>query len=602
MQNQEHIVDAVFKDDSPVATVERIIEILRRHGITPVERWGETCVPYCFYLSVKIDGTNFSVNGKGLTKEFARASGYGELMERLQLGLAKAPAMQKDGTYSFDTDRFPPVPVSALIDEHADVFEAIALQSNTPITAEAMVKQFADADGQVPCVSCYDLTTGRTVPFPNDMRLKIYGSNGSAAGNTYEEAIVQALSEIVERHNQYRTLQQQITLPDVPEQRLRQCPIAYRIISHLREQNFQVLIKDCSFGEKFPVICAVVIDRTTGKYHAHFGAYPIFEIALERALTESFQGHNIRTIAEFDDFLYSEGEVRTLSAVSNEFTRGSWKKPIEFFYGMPQFPYRDNLGFAGGNNQSLLQECVEYFKEKGLRILVYNAATLGFPTCQVLVPGYSELFTDRLCLAKNPYRYFYAANRALRCPSEASLADKMGLMMHLDQMKQHASGISKSKGFVNNANLSVTVTPEEDNFLMNASLGYILYDLGRKNEALRHLDAMLSTCKEQDVGYLTALKRCMRLSLLGYDSRHIHEILQIFHDSSFVDELCGLIEQGKNPLERFTLHCRMDCTDSCPLRSKCCHQTLQQLCQMISQKQKELDFASFCAEMRRLLP
>lgn len=601
MQNQEHIVDAIFKDDSPVATVEKIISILRRHGIEPVERWGDTCVPYCFYLSVKIHGTNFSVNGKGLTKEFARASGYGELMERLQLGLAKAPAMQKDGTYSFDTDRFPPVPVSELIDNHGEVFEAIARRSNTPITAEAMVKQFADASGQVPCVSCYDLTTGRTVPFPNDLRLKIYGSNGSAAGNTYEEAIVQALSEIVERHNQYCTLQQQLTLPDVPEERLHQCPIAYRIISHLREQNFQVIIKDCSLGEKFPVICAVVIDRTTGKYHAHFGAYPIFEIALERALTESFQGHSIRTIAEFDDFLYSENEVSSLSAVSNEFTRGSWKKSVEFFYGMPRFPYRNHLGFAGGNNQTLLKECVEYFKEMGLHILVYNAATLGFPTCQVLVPGYSELFTDRLCLAKNPYRYFYAANRALRCPSEANLADKMGLLMHLDQMKQHASGISKSKGFVNNANLSVTLTPEEDNFLMNASLGFILYDLGRKNEALRHIDAMLHTCQERDVGYLTALKRYLRLSLQGRNSRQIREILQIFHDPSLTEELCDLMETGQNPLERFTLHCRMDCAGTCPLRSKCCHQTLQQLCQMISQKQKELDYSAFLEKMSHLL-
>lgn len=601
MQIMEQIVDTVFKDDSPVATVEKILGILRQHGIEPVERWGETCVPYCFYLSVKIDGTNFSVNGKGLTKEFARASGYGELMERLQLGLAKAPAMQKDGTYSFDTDRFPPVPASELISEHGEIFEAIARRSNTPINAEAMVRQFADASDQVPCVSCYDLTTGRTVPFPNDIRLKIYGSNGSAAGNTYEEAIVQALSEIVERHNQYRTLQQQLTLPDVPEERLRQCSIAYRIISHLREQNFKVLIKDCSLGEKFPVICAVVIDRATGKYHAHFGAYPIFEIALERALTESFQGHSIRTIAEFDDFLYSESEVRSLSAVSNEFTRGSWKKSVEFFYGMPQFPYRDNLGFSGGNNQSLLRECVEYFKEKGLRILVYNAATLGFPTCQVLVPGYSELFTDRLCLAKNPYRYFYAANRALRCPSEASLADKMGLLMHLDQMKQHASGISKAKGFANTANLSVTLTPEEDSFLMNASLGYILYDLGRKNEALRHIDAMLSTCQEQSIGYLTALKRYLRLSLQGQDPRQIREILHIFHDSSLVEELCRLMEDEKNPLERFTLHCRLDCTDHCPLRSKCCHQTLQHLCQMISQKQKELDYTAFCQKMSCLL-
>ena len=601
MELLKNMIDGVFKDNSPVATVDNIIRILRQHNIEPVERWGETCVPYCFYLSVKIDGTNFSVNGKGLTKEFARASGYGELMERLQLGLAKAPAMQKDGTYSFDTDRFPPVSLSTLLNEHGRVYEAIALRSDSPVTPAAMLQQYADASGQIPCVSCFDLTSGETVPFPNDMRLKIYGSNGSAAGNTYEEAIVQALSEIVERHNQYRTLQQQLTPPDVPEERLRQCPIAYRIIQHLREQNFRVMIKDCSLGEKFPVICAVVIDQTTGRYHAHFGAYPIFEIALERALTESFQGHNIGTIAEFDDFLYSSQEVHSLSAVSNEFTRGSWKKPVEFFTGEPEIPYCEDLGFAGGDNRSLLRECVEFFKEKGLQILVYNAATLGFPTCQVLIPGYSELFTDRLCAAKNPYRYFYAANRALRCPAEASLSDQMGLLMHLDQMRKHAGGITKSRGFVNNANLSATLTPEEDGRLMNASLGYISYALGRKNEVIGCVDAMIGDCAEADAGYLIALKRYLKLSAQGRDAGQIREILQVFHGEALVEELCGLMEAGKNPLERFTLHCKMDCSESCMLYHKCCHQTLQQLCEMISQKQKELDYGAFCEIMRQLL-
>lgn len=600
MESKEHIVDAVFKDDSPAATVEKIINILHQHGIKPVEHWGDTCVPYCFYLSVRIDGTNFSVNGKGLTKEFARASGYGELMERLQLGLAKAPAMQKDGTYSFDTDRFPPVPISTLLSQHTPVFEAVARQSNTPISAEAMLRQFADGDGQIPCVSCYDLTSGQTVPFPNDLRLKIYGSNGSAAGNTYEEAIVQALSEIVERHNQYVTLQQQLTLPDVPEERLAKCAVAYRIINHLRQHNFRVLIKDCSLGEKFPVICAVIIDRSTGKYHAHFGAYPIFEIALERSLTESFQGHSIRTIAEFDDFLYSDGEVQSLSSVSNEFTRGSWKKSVAFFHGTPQFPCSTEGGFAGGDNRSLLKECVEFFKKKGLQILVYNAATLGFPTCQVLVPGFSELFTDRIDMAKNPYRYFYAANRALRYPSQATVSDRMGLLMHLDQMKLHAGGISKARGFGNNANLSATVSNDEDSLLMNASLGYTFYALGRRNDALKCVEAMLPLCPEE-AGYLTALKRYQKLSAQGKNSEEIREILQIFHEPSLVESLCDLMESGQNPLEKFTLRCRMDCDDSCPLFNKCCHKSLQSLCQMISDRQKELNHESFCEKMNQLL-
>ena len=82
----ENIVDAEYKDSSPVQTVNRIKCILDDYGIETEEIWLETNVPYCYALSVVEKNTGFRVNGKGLTREFALASGYGEFMERLQLG------------------------------------------------------------------------------------------------------------------------------------------------------------------------------------------------------------------------------------------------------------------------------------------------------------------------------------------------------------------------------------------------------------------------------------------------------------------------------------------------------------------------------------
>ena len=84
--NNIPVIDTMYKDDSPINTVNRIKNILNDYGIKTIERWNDSGVPYCYSLRVSVFGTVFGVNGKGVTKEFALASGYGELMERLQLG------------------------------------------------------------------------------------------------------------------------------------------------------------------------------------------------------------------------------------------------------------------------------------------------------------------------------------------------------------------------------------------------------------------------------------------------------------------------------------------------------------------------------------
>ena len=84
-----NLLDADFKDESPLKTVAHIKQILKDNGIETMETWVETSVPYCYVISIRVVGTTFVVNGKGLTKEFTLASGYGELMERLLKGQFK---------------------------------------------------------------------------------------------------------------------------------------------------------------------------------------------------------------------------------------------------------------------------------------------------------------------------------------------------------------------------------------------------------------------------------------------------------------------------------------------------------------------------------
>lgn len=61
-----------------------------------------------------------------MSKEFALASGYGELMERLQLGYTGAPGMQKDGSYSFDETKYVPVDLVTLAKDERKVFHRLS--------------------------------------------------------------------------------------------------------------------------------------------------------------------------------------------------------------------------------------------------------------------------------------------------------------------------------------------------------------------------------------------------------------------------------------------------------------------------------------------
>ena len=76
-----------YKETTPDKTVKRIKEILKKHKIEIEENWGKKSKVGTYSLRVCIKGTNIGQNGKGMTKEYAMASGYAEFLERYQNGM-----------------------------------------------------------------------------------------------------------------------------------------------------------------------------------------------------------------------------------------------------------------------------------------------------------------------------------------------------------------------------------------------------------------------------------------------------------------------------------------------------------------------------------
>lgn len=573
----------IIKDAKPVDTVEKIKAILKKYNIETQEKWLETGVPYCFALRVTVKGTTFGTNGKGLTKELALASGYGELMERLQLGFIGKIDIQKDTSASTNDVISEKVSAKELFINNRKWYDLYTLRlklfTGETTEAEQILMQYADKEGNVLATPFYCINKKTKEYLPTKLCKNIYTSNGCAAGNTSEEAIVQAISEIVERHNETQIVLNNMTPPDVPEKILIKCTEAYSFITYLRDNGFKVTVKDCSLEGKFPVVSVCIIDIKTGKYHTHFGAHPMFGVALERALTESFQGRNLSNISEIEDFCFAKDGFN-LKNLLNELIYGAAEKNHTFFTGNPTYQYNTNVGFSGSNNKEWVKECIEYFSGLGFDILIRDSSCLGFSTYQVIIPGYSEVFCQRFSQKTNEIYYYDKAVRTLRNPSEASLSEKMGLLMSL---------VRHNRGFVRESGLHVSLTQEEESYFMASALAYVNFEMKKYAETISFINSMLLTRFTENEELLICIKRYLSLLINEIDIENIKNTLRFFHTKESVDKLFLCIENNKNPLDEFTLHCDEKCNVSCPLHDKCCNNRICELQSILLKATKELN-------------
>ncbi len=600
----EEFIDAVFKDDSPLNTVNTIRSILRTNGIEIEESWHETKVPYCYSLSLSIKGINFSTSGKGLSREFALASAYGEMIERVQLGYLSSKATQKDGSYSSNNGQDVKVPIKQLLDENIEIYQKMSERllkwNGKELSAEEILSQYASKEGDVSATPFVSLIDGKLVYLPSKIRRASYATNGCAAGNTIEEAIVQALSEIVERFYRLRIIKENLCAPQIPDEVLQKYETAYKIIEYIRSQGYRVWVKDCSLGDGFPVLCVCFVHKATGKYHTHFGAYPIFEIALTRALTETFQGRSVDSFAEYSDFFYSKEEKDFLYNISQELIYGTAKRLPEFFIGEKDISYDKDSGFTGKTNKELLKECISFFKNQGYNILVRNASCLGFPTVQVIIPGYSEAYVHRLAKDMDDNRYLEHAFKVSRNPSSASMSDLIGFLMHNVERSKFVSHYNKG-GFLAGAKIMAGIPKEQELFYQLATTAYVYFTMGKYAAASKSIGDMIKLNNGFKEELLICIKRYLDLTLKEINSDKIEELLRQFHSAETVALFLDYINNGKNPLDEFVLHCDMRCEDSCILKSSCCQKTAEKIVTLINDKTKELDINSFCDSINSLI-
>lgn len=397
-----------YKETSPLLTVDKIKSILCSLGISTEEHWFETNEIGTHSLRINVKGTTIGSNGKGMTKDYARASAYAEFIERLQNNklqgnstLTTILRSTKKGPYLYVNEKI--LTSQELAKECSSFVKMFAINHNINPnnvnkvsellrTVQKMDYNILGQKDKFICLPYHSTKQDEIVYIPYFISNLHYGSNGMCAGNTRSEALVQGISEILERFVQAKVVMDQITLPDIPESYIKKYPYIYEMYKKIKEStNYSIIVKDCSFNGKYPVCALIISEVSTGKFGVKFGCHPDFTIALERIFTEATQGINLDKFSQKTKFdFYNNGVSNRLNLV-NGYKTSDALYPYQLFSNESKYNFTEPKSVDGLNNNDLLDVFVDSLVDEGYDLLIHNVSFLDFPSYQIIVPGLSEL-------------------------------------------------------------------------------------------------------------------------------------------------------------------------------------------------------------------
>ena len=136
------------------------------------------------------------------------------------------------------------------------------------------------------------LTTGLDTLIPFSWFFAINEFNGPSAGNTYEEAALQGIAEVVERHVCALINHEKIATPAIDPASV-QDPVSRDLLAKFAKNNIELYLNDFSLDTGISTVAALAIDRSsfpaTSEIVFTAGTTPDPEKALIRAVTEVAQ-------------------------------------------------------------------------------------------------------------------------------------------------------------------------------------------------------------------------------------------------------------------------------------------------------------------------
>lgn len=312
-----------------------------------------------------------------------------------------------------------------------------------------------------------NITTGEDVLIPFSWFYAINEFNGPSAGNTIEEAALQGICEVVERHvcsviNREKIETPQLDLDSFTDE------VSKELVAKFRKHNIELYANDFSLDTGICTIGALAIDRSTFPAKSEIvytaGTTPDPEKAFIRAVTEIAQlAGDFHTESNY----VASGLPKPLSMDEMDYMVKSSKTARA----------EDLIDLSDNNFKTEVENCVSALKKIGMDVFMLNAthAELNIPVMYTIIPG--AHFRERSMIKNSG---LFAAKLAVERIEHPMLLEEK--LAHFEKLLPDA-------------------------YYIEFYRGRNLYNLGLAEEALPHFDRALAlNPEEEDLPYIYSYK------------------------------------------------------------------------------------------------
>ncbi len=304
--------------------------------------------------------------GKGGTPEQAEASAVMELAERFSFfSFSKSPE-------NFFVERY------ADLKEKAIPFEMIA-RSVHDASDELDISRKIFETLPLRWAPAYNLTRDEAVLVPFDWFFTINEFNGTSAGNSPEEALLQGICEVVERHVSSLISQDRLNVPRIRPDSATD-PVVTEMIQKYRKAGIRLWLPDFSLDMGIPTVGMLAYDPATFPEKSEIvwtaGTAPDPQKALSRALAETAQ---------------LAGDFNTGSAyVASGLPKFKAIEEADFVTNSKgEVDIRDLPDLSDSNMKTEVENCVAALAKRDMEVIVIRVThpLLDIPAFYTLVPG-----------------------------------------------------------------------------------------------------------------------------------------------------------------------------------------------------------------------
>ena len=565
------------KECSPEETVARITGIFKEHGFELDYEEGKTGIEGCFSSRLSLDPPGeklMGTNGKGMSRMLCMASAHGEMMERFgnaainslhTCDIEKDKVMGDQGRFYHLYSKDQPDCIRMLKDKIAKSMPEPAIATKEDIINSILKKFTIDGD-RIPSYPFYSVRKKKVEYLPLTLIRLFTGSNGMAAGNTIEEAIVEGISEILERYSQERIIEGGYFLPEVPMKELEKYPHILKVIKDIEaDGKRQVKLLDASLGMGLPVMCGICITKDSGRMGVKFGAHPKMGVALERIFTEGMQGRSIEEFSGMNSIHFSNEYEEKRIDHWNTLKCGIGRMPADLLLTRSSdefIPWKD---YTNESNATLMWSMIDKLEELGADVYIRDTSIVGFPAVLIYAAGVSEAQqVDWLTLSIMDN--MTEAQRILTHLGEADDRDikRLSMVSGLQNAQgQNIDGISRI--------MSIPVEfLEPGGTLRNLFMkGICEYRLGNLQNAYEIISNVVQVAKFDDDGiYEKAVAFYLDGKINSYTDDEIRKVLELLYPS-VCDKVMDDLSEPKRALEKIYPVCNgFDCKN-CSIASKC---------------------------------